>query len=181
MADEIIAKNDGAGDFELPPEGETLAVCVDVIDLGMHQNATFGKLQHKVALVFWTALTRKDGTPFEIAQRFTLSMYESAYLRKFLGLWRGKSYSDEEATAGAPLHKLVGVGASLVIEHNKKGDKTYANVLSIGRAPKGSAPIDHARYERAAYWQKVKEAGGLGGAPATAGGVPDEDDDALPF
>lgn len=193
MADEIVARNDGGGDFPIPAEGEYVAVCVDTIDLGMHPNPKFpGKLQHKVALVFQLGENNPDGEPWEIATRFTNSMYESAYLRKFLGLWRGKSYTDEEAEMGAPLHKLVGVNAVVTIEHNTKGEKTYANILTIRKFTpgQGQAKIAARDYVRAEYWEKVKEAGGLKKPkPAAVGGgkdswddVPlkDEEDD-LPF
>jgi hypothetical protein len=188
MADQIIAKNDG-GTFSIPEEGQYKAVCVDSIDLGQHLNEKFHKMRHKIALVFQIdAIDPETGKRFEINQRFTNSMFKEAALRKFLSQWRGKTYTDAEADAGAPLHKLVGVSAVLTIEHQKVGDKIYANIFLIQKLGAGQTPIAPLNYERAAYWQKVKEAGGLNAPPAATNGAvaagvgaAEEDDSSLPF
>lgn len=154
MADQIVAKDESTGSYRAP-EGQFLAVAVDIIDLGMIENAQFGKLQHKCALVFQIDEINPDTKKrYEIAERFTVSMNEKARLRQFLGSWRGKAYSDEEAREGAPLHKLVGVPALIQIGHNQGGNgKTYANILSIMKAPKGTTlPVEE--YTRSPHWKK---------------------------
>jgi hypothetical protein len=154
MADEIIAKDESTGSYRAP-EGQFLGVAVDVVDLGMVRNAAFDKMQHKCALVFQIDEINPDTKKrYEIAERFTVSMNEKARLRQFLGSWRGKSYTDEEAREGAPLHKLVGVPALLQIEHRQGANgKVYANISSIMRAPKG-VTIHVEAYTRSPHWKK---------------------------
>jgi hypothetical protein len=88
-----------------------------------------------------TKINPETGKPFEISERFTVSMGEKANLRKFLGQWRGKTYTNAEAEEGAPLHKLEGVNALVQIGHNtsEATGKTYANIISIMPLPKGNA------------------------------------------
>jgi hypothetical protein len=157
MADEIYAKSEST--YNPPPEDEYNAVCVDVIDLGMQENKKFGKMEHKVALVFQLDGLDEKGKRYEVAQRFTVSLGEKAHLRKFLGMWRGKSYSEDEARQGAPLHKLEGQPAIVTIEHQQSGNgKTYANILNI-RLPRKDAPrIKADGYTRSEYWKKVQQA-----------------------
>ena len=79
-------------------------------------------------------------------------------LRKMLDGWRGKVYSDEEALAGAPLHKLVGVNAILnVIHKTSKAERTYAVIESILPPMKNQIKLVPNGYERSAHWAKRKE------------------------
>jgi len=117
-------------------------------------------------------------------------MGEKANLRKFLGQWRGKTYTDAEAEEGAPLHKLEGVNALVQIGHNTSPatGKTYANIISIMPLPKGMPKIKAENYVRAEYWAEVK-AKARKPEPVAAGRHSDEDfpgaledtDDDLPF
>jgi len=179
MADEIIAKDEG-GAYQLPPEGQFLAVCCDVIDLGMVENKTYNKMQHKCAIVFQLDEENDKGARFEVAERFSVSMNEKANLRQFLGNWRGKTYSDAEAKEGAPLHKLEGVGALVQIQYNIGANgKTYANIGTIMKAPKGTA-IKIEGYKRWEGWKK-SVAPMHDDAPPPDDGGQFEDDDDLPF
>lgn len=178
MADQIVAKDDSTG-YTRAPEGQYLGVCCDVIDLGMVENKMFAKMQHKCALVFQIEeVNPQTGKRYEIAERFTVSMNEKARLRQFLGQWRGKSYTDEEAREGAPLHKLEGVPALLQIEHRQGSNgKVYANIGAIMKAPR-NVQIAIQDYERSPGWKKQA-------APVAQDGdfpppLMDEDDD-LPF
>lgn len=178
MADTIVAKNEG-GTFQIAPEGQYAAVCCDVIDLGIVETTWKGNIKkvHKCAIVFQLNELSDKGQPFEVAERFTVSMYDNARLRKFLGDWRGKGYTDDEAEAGAPLHKLEGINALVQIEHNQANGKTYANVGSIMKAPKGASVLKIESYTRAAFWKKAEAP-----PPEDAPPAPSEDeDDDLPF
>jgi hypothetical protein len=127
-------------DFENHPEGQALAVCVDVVDLGQVENKKWGKVQQKVAIVFHSQEKTKDGKPFEIWERFTASLDEKAHLRKFLQGWRGKAFTQDELLS-FDLEKLIGVGAFIQVVHNTSGDKTYANIGSIMLPPKGTVKM----------------------------------------
>lgn len=181
MADTIVAKNEG-GTFQIAPTGQYAAVCCDVIDLGVVETTWKGtiKKQHKCAIVFQLNDVDEKGKRYEVAERFTVSMFDAARLRGFLGNWRGKPYSDAEAEAGAPLHVLEGVNALVQIEHNTGASgKVYANVGSIMKAPKGAPTLKVENYTRATFWKKAEAP-----PPEDPESFPsalEEDEDDLPF
>ncbi|HBD96393.1 MAG TPA: hypothetical protein DC057_19640 [Spirochaetia bacterium] len=79
----------------------------------------------------------KGEQPFSISNDYTLSMFEGANLRRDLEGWRGKGFSEEEATH-FDITKLVGVACLLNVIHKPaKNGKTYANIASISTLPKG--------------------------------------------
>lgn len=163
MADEINAKDNGGGGFLPHPEGQFGAVCVDTIDLG-ERLKTWGnkpKVSPMCALVFMTGEENEStGHLHDVHQEFTVSMFESASLRLFLEAWRGRSYTEEQAKAGVPLHKLVGQAALISVEHKKSAKgRTYAVIKSIMPLPKGMiAPaVNLDGYERAAFWEDRKK------------------------
>jgi hypothetical protein len=157
MADDIIAR--GEAGFTPAPEGQYLGVCVDAVDLGERLESFQGgtpKLTRKVAIVFQIAEDNPEtGLPYELSVEKTLAFGQTAGLRKFLGQWRGKAYSDAEASAGVPLAKLVGVNAMLQVEHRQsvKG-RTYANVGNIMPPPKGLPKIEPVDYQRSEHWTR---------------------------
>jgi hypothetical protein len=155
MADEIVVT--GESGFAPAPEGQHLAVCVDVVDLGERVESFQGgtpKITKKVALVFQLADTNPDtGESFEASIEKTIAFGQTAGLRKFLSAWRGKAYSDAEAAAGVPLAKLVGVNAIVQIEHrtSKKG-RIYATISNIMPPMKNTAKLAISDYLRSEHW-----------------------------
>lgn len=131
------------GNFTPPPAGTFPAVCYRVIDLGTQDSTYMGevKRQHKV-LLSWEihdedAVT-EDGQPMTIHQRYTWSTHEKAALRKHLEAWRGKAFSDADfGPGGFDIKNVIGVSCFLGIQHNVKGDKTYANISAVSKLPKG--------------------------------------------
>lgn len=159
MADEITVKDDGPRSTP-HEEGQFASVCVDVIDLGERVETYQGKdpkIVRKMALLFRTEAV-VDGKPCHISQEFTVSMGRKSNLRKFLGSWRGKSLSDEEAMAGIPVHKMAGLGALLTIEHKESSrGSTYGKINSIAKLPKQMTAPAATGYERAEFWTKRKQ------------------------
>lgn len=134
----IIAKEGGS--FTPAPEGTHAAVCVDVVDLGM-LDVTFGgktKTQHKIRISWQIDEDMKDGKPFLVSKRYTLSLHEKAGLRKDLESWRGKSFTPGELD-GFDVENVVSVGCMLNIVHapNPNGGSPYANVTAVMKMPKG--------------------------------------------
>ena len=162
MSDEIVVKNEGGGESFAPlPEGSYFAVCVDVIDLGEKVETYKNnppKVKPKVAIVFQVAEDNPDtGKPYEISVEKTVSFYETAGLRQFLGNWRGKQYTEEEADKGIPLHKLTGVNAMLIVEHQlSKAGRKYAKIQNVAPPAKGAAKVQPRQYQRAEYWAQRK-------------------------
>ena len=135
------------------PEGQFPARCIDVVDMGW-QKTEFGP-KYKVRVVFYGGETEQrefEGVtrtmPITISCFFTASLHEKANLRGFLESWRGKSFSEDEAKA-FDLEKMLMAPAFLQITHNSVGAKTYANVKSIMKLPKGmEAPTVPDDFER---------------------------------
>ena len=195
MADVIEAKQTGQ-QFEPHPEGQYAVRCVDVIDLGEKLEQFPGspeRLVHKCAIVFQSGEANETGRLHEVSAEMTVSMHEKATLRKLLEDWRGKSYTDEQARAGVPVHKLCGQPALLNVEHKQSGSgRTYAKIHGITPLPKGMAAPELPAYQRPEFWQerkatyaadvaKYKAKIGLNGDLDTVPEALDDDPDDLPF
>lgn len=144
----IIAK-EGGGTYVQPPAGTFAAVCVDVADLGILE-VTFGgetKKQHKIKLVWQLSEIKPDGKPYVISKRYTLSLHEKSSLRKDLQAWRGRPFTPAEL-GGFDLEALISVPALLNVIEETRAGKTFSNVASIMRIPKGMecpVPRDYVR------------------------------------
>lgn len=193
MPDEIIARRDSKPPH---PDGAYPAVCVDVINLGDALDTYQGNTQvlPKLALVFQTNAEDPDtGKPLEIHIEVTNSFGKKARLRKLLEGWRGKPFTDEEARAGVPIHKLDKVNCTLNVMHKvaQTSGNTYAIIDTIMPAMKGLAKIEPAGYQRAEFWAKRKadyaaaiEAYRKQNGNGTVGEElpePSDDDTSLPF
>lgn len=148
----IFASASGGTEYKPAPAGSHVAVCCDVVDLGVLE-VTFGgktKKQHKVN-IFWqlSEELRDDDKPFIVRKRYTLSLHEKAALRKDLEAWRGRAFSNEELDK-FDLENLLSVGCYVSVVHQTKADGsgTWANVASIMKLPKGVPTpkiVDYAR------------------------------------
>jgi hypothetical protein len=161
MADQVTAKDEGAK-FTAHPEGQFSAVCADVVNLGERVEQFQGnppRIVPKCALVFQTDEINPDTKePHTISAEFTVSMNEKAGLRLLLEAWRGKTYTDEQAEAGVPVHKLVGVPALISVEHKRSSaGRTYAKIKTIAPLPKAMPAPTLNGYKRGDWWAKRKE------------------------
>lgn len=127
--------------FAPVPEGNHIAVCYRVIDLGTQRGEYMGKENHRRKLIIsWEIPDEKmdDGRPFTIGQRFTWSMSEKAALRAILESWRGKAFTEADfGPQGFDIMNIIGVGCMLNVVHAHKNGKTYANIASVAKLPKG--------------------------------------------
>jgi len=156
--------NEG-GDFTPPPAGTFPAVCYRVIDLGTQKSEFQGetKIQRKILLSWEIADEEErmpDGRPFSLSSRYTWSMHEKATLRRDLESWRGKAFVEADfGPEGFNIRKLVGAPCMLNVVHKLKDGKTFGNVGSIAKMPRGmvAAPlvnteaylwIDHDGFDR---------------------------------
>lgn len=163
MPDTIVAKDSDAK-FTPHPDGQYVAQCVDTVDLGDRIEEFGGHLKpsHKCVIVFRTGEVNQDtGELLDISREFTVSMSGKSNLRKFLEMWRGKAYTNEEAAAGVPIEKLVGKHALLTIEHRQSAKgRTYASIAAAVGVPKqmkGKVPDYLTDYERNEFWVERKE------------------------
>lgn len=132
------------GDYTPTPEGQHIAVCSRIVDLGTQPGSAMYPTPKPKIRVFWElpqeriSYTNQDGVekegPVLHSEQFTVSFHEKATLRKTLEAWRGKPFSDEDFTGppnGFHMKKLLGIPAVLQIVHEHRDGKTYANLNSI--------------------------------------------------
>lgn len=133
----ILAKDSGGRDFKPIPQGAHLAICTMVADVGMQEGFN-GKPQRKVYLRFEVPDERvefeRDGKlvegPAIIGKMYTLSLSEKANLRRDLENWRGRLFAADELK-GFDISKLLGKTCQVMVTHDHKDGKTYANVNGI--------------------------------------------------
>lgn len=140
-------------DFTPIEAGTYPARCVGLIDLGT-QTSTFEtetKAAHKVLVSFEICdpeTRRSDGTPYVVSKRFTLSKHEKAALRGFLQGWRGRDFTPEEIKR-FDLVAVLGQPCLLSVVNTSKDGKTFANIASAAKLPRGMAapagelPLQH--------------------------------------
>lgn len=123
-------------------EGTHLGVCSMLIDLGMQYSEVYKKSQRKV-LIGWelpdeTIEIDGEQKPRVMSKRYTANLSEKSNLRKDLASWRGRDFTPEELKA-FDLKNIVGASCLLTVIHSKNGEKTYANIQSVVKLPKGMA------------------------------------------
>jgi hypothetical protein len=150
-----LPKPSEGGDFTPPPAGVFPAICYRFVDLGTQTTNWEGqvKRQHKIMLSWEITDTderMEDGKPWTISQRYTWSMSDKANLRKTLESWRGKPFEEADfGPGGFDTKNLVGAPCLLSIIHATKEGKTYANISSVTKLPKGmlgGALVNEAAY-----------------------------------
>ena len=131
-----IAKDTGS-DFTLTPEGTHIARCVQVIDKGTQTSEFYGT-KHKILLGFELPdAADAAGEPPLVWREYNLSLHAKASLRCDLESWRGRQFSAKEL-AGFDLKKLLGVGCMISVVHQERDGRTFANVQSVMKLPKGT-------------------------------------------
>ena len=137
----IIATNKGGESNYTPiPAGNHIARCYSMIELGTLTEVILGqeKTMHKIRLTFELPdelkvfNAEKGEQPCVISKEFTLSMNEKSNLRAFLKSWRGKDFTEEEASA-FDVTKLLGVPCLLNIIHKpskKDPSRIYDEIAS---------------------------------------------------
>lgn len=151
----LIAKDNTENfDFELAPEGNHIAVCYLVCDLGVHESAFQGKItaKRKVRISFEIpGETMEDGRPFSVSKNYTLSLNEKANLRKDLQSWRGRAFTEQELD-GFDIFNVLGHACMVNVIHTTSDNNgnTYANIASIAALPKG-IPAPKAKNELIAF------------------------------
>ena len=154
--------------FPIHSDGQHAMLCVDVINLGhkveQYQNNP-PRLTMKCAIVWASGERAPDGRLLTVSKELTVSMNTNSAgvpssLRKLLGDWRGKEYSEDEAKNPPPLSKLSGVPALITVQHkpNKAGTRLYANILTVAKCPPIMAREigDVSEYTRGEWWDKRK-------------------------
>jgi len=152
----LIAKD--SGNFTPAPEGLWPAVCVDVVDMGIVKQEWQGKVRqaHKCRLVWEISELMEDGRRFIVGKRYTVSLHLKSTLHKDLKSWRGKAFSKEEL-AGFDVEKVLGVPCRLMIMHEEKEGKIYANITAITKADRATAIAPAGTYVRVKDREQVQQ------------------------
>jgi len=136
------------GSYELAEEGNTRAVLVDVVDMGMLPDvfAEEGELVHKLQLKFQTEDETSEGKPFLVATYpLKASLDSRANLYKIIKVLIGRDLETEDYDAEGDIDidsLIIGQNCNVEIEHKSKGEKTYANVVSVNPLSKGDKKLE---------------------------------------
>lgn len=152
----MILTDSGGAAFTPCPAGSYLARCVRLIDLGTQTTDYQGetKTARKLLLAFEVLddeARRDDGAPFVLSKRYTASLHEKAALRKDLAGWRGRDFTPDELK-GFDLAAVVGKDCFISVVDATKGDRTYSNLASIMKPPKGMKPPEGTCNEPLLHW-----------------------------
>lgn len=143
----FIASDSGGGNFKRVPSGVHIGRCYSLIDLGTQlTSGQFGeKMQHKIRIGWELFGEDENGAPLTvdvdgrempmvISKNYTVSLHEKANLRKELGQWRGRDFTEEEAKA-FDISKLVGAYCMVNVTTSETNGKTYSNVAGLTPIP----------------------------------------------
>lgn len=193
----LIAKDSRGGDFELAPEGNHIARCYQVIDLGIQTGNFKGeeKKANKVLIGWELPMTlMEDGRPFVVSARYTISLHEKAHLRAQLQSWRGRSFTEDEL-GGFDIRTVLGVPCMVNVVHHISNGRTYANVTAVTPIPSAltcppavNAPIKYAidesteeEFQALPEWMRSTIKRDIAPAPAPVPQHEDFPDDDVPF
>jgi len=128
---------------KLVPEGQHLAVCSVVADLGLQKSDLFDKIQHQVYFQWLFPNERieiKDkDLPMALSKRVTMTWDDRGNLLKLVESWLGKKLTSEEKE-DFDLESLAGMPASIFVKHQDGQKGTVAKILDV--APyKGAEPL----------------------------------------
>ena len=136
----LIAKDSGGQDFETCPEGVFIGRLVHLVDMGTQESPFKDedgstRKTHTVKLgfeLFGDEAVRQDGKPFIVYKDYTLALSKKSNFRKDLEAWRGKPLTEEEASGGYDLEKLIGQYAQIGVAHKtSKAGTVFAMISSI--------------------------------------------------
>ena len=113
-------------EFQLVPEGQHLAICYSIIDLGTLPESYQGqapKPTRKVVFSFEfpneTAIIEAVPQRMRLSEEFTASIGTSSNLRKCLIGWRGQNFTDQEDKEGWDPFQMLGKPCLAQVIHKK--------------------------------------------------------------
>jgi hypothetical protein len=134
-------------DFEPCPEYTGKGVCVDVTPL-RKQQSQYGE-RNVFKIVFEVDAEKEDGAPYAVwSPNFTPTLNEKASLRKFLRGWFGRDLSTAELE-DFDTETLIGKPAQLVVVHEHKDGKVYANIAACTPDKSGEPLKPSGKFTRA--------------------------------
>ncbi len=136
-----------SNNFEACPEFTGKGVCVDVTPL-RKQQSQYGE-RNVFKVVFEADMEKEDGSRYAVwSNNFTPTLNEKASLRKFLRGWFGRDLSKAELE-DFDTETLIGKPAQLVIVHQHKDGKVYANIAACTPDKSGEPLRPSGKFTRA--------------------------------
>lgn len=122
---------DTGADFEPIPTGVQRAALVNVFDLGL-QRGSRGDVNHECVFLWELAgSSKRDGSPFLVARRYTASLNEKANLRKHLRSWRGRDFTDVELRGGFDTSRMLSFNARLNLIMVNRNGKDWVEIDAV--------------------------------------------------
>lgn len=126
------------------PKGSHVARLYQIINLGTTEFEYKGEMKKstKLRLTFELCNEKKvfkegeEAKPLSVSREFGFSMSPRSKLRPFIESMIGTALHDKEAY-NFDFEDLLGRECLLTIDHESKGEKTYANIISAAPLPKG--------------------------------------------
>lgn len=139
-----VSVTDGK-EYERAPQGNHIARCYQVIDLGNQVTTYQGeeRVTHQVLLGFELCNEpMTDGRPFSVSNTYSFSLGKKANLRRVVEGWIGHPMTDQEA-AEFDLSSLAGKPCMVQVTHRTTtAGKTYTNLQAVTALPKGMTAPD---------------------------------------
>lgn len=191
----------GGENFANLPAGSHAAVCTMLADIGVQPGSKmYPDPKHQVVIRFEVPGERIEDQPdytggskgpMTITARYTASMNSKAKLRALLEGWRGKKFTDVEASE-FDVAKLLGVPCLLsVVEYTKNDGGTGTKIGGASPLVKGMAkptpegecllytPEDTGSFDKLPQWVQNAINDQIVGDKPKASSVADDDD--IPF
>lgn len=145
MSNFYVESDTSSSNFIPVPPGSHVGRCYRIVDLGTQKTEYLGQIKHLRKVMFGWELHGEDndgkplvtekGEPMAIFKNYTLSLNEKANLRLDLQSWRGKPFTDAEATR-FDIATVLGAWCMLNVIHRPgKDDKVFANVAGVSPIP----------------------------------------------
>jgi len=126
----LILKNNNL-ELQLPPEGQHLARCYGLIDIGFQKNKNTGNYASKI-LIAWELchVLTSANKPFTIMQTYTAHLNQTSKLKALLEAWRGKKFTEEELQE-FHLENMLGEPCHLTVIHKRqKENQKYRAIVN---------------------------------------------------
>lgn len=137
----LKVSDSGGGDFKILPSGTHIAVCTQLIDVGLQETPWGNKAKVWIQFEVPSERVEIDGKdlPMIVWANYTASLSEKANLRHDLEGWRGRAFTPDELK-GFDLKSILGKACMISVVHRKPegSSRTYANIQSISALPKGT-------------------------------------------